>query len=404
MNSRMAAAALSLSPMVAHTLRIGGLAALVAVGCESRGVVGSKVGAGGDAGVADTGGDDDDDDATGGDDDDDDDNSDDDDDDDSATDTGPGVIFDVGNPDGPEVCGAPLAVTCDAQDADPAHAVGLNCIGGFEAEVELGGSNRSFYVHDGALGTQGVFDPREGSKMLVMSSGDASHLPLTPEQLMAKEGCDPIACPSTWHNQEILYVLPPPIDVRRVDDEGESCEDDPSLVGKGDCSNTLQAEFEAGDGAFDYAELRVRATVPPETDAVRYHFAFFSIEYPLFADHGSPYNDMYIAWLQSERWTGNISFDDKGNPITINGVFLDYRDASTASCPGCEAPELEGFAAEGHAGTRWLETVAPVVSGEQIEMVFSIMDISDDVFDSMVILDGFEWTCSDLPPITTPEG
>jgi hypothetical protein len=42
--------------------------------------------------------------------------------------------------------------------------------------------------------------------------------------------------------------------------------------------------------------------------------------------------------------------------------------------------------------------------GEQIELVFAVMDLTDGAFDTAVALDGFEWTCTDLPPITTPAG
>src|SRR5690606_42121782 len=51
-----------------------------------------------------------------------------------------------------------------------------------------------------------------------------------------------------------------------------------------------------------------------------YNLAFFSTEYPGYYQTG--YNDMYVAWLQSEVWTGNISFDEMGNPISLNAGFL----------------------------------------------------------------------------------
>ena len=141
--------------------------------------------------------------------------------------------------------------------------------------------------------------------------------------------------------------------------------------------------------------------MPQAATAFQYSFAFFSSEYPLYSNHDidAQFNDMYVAWLDSEAWTGNISFDAHGSPITVQSVLLDYRTASD-QCPDCTAPELAGFSMERHAGTKWLTTRAPVRPGEEIELVFALFDLSDPNFDSMVILDDFQWTCADGPPVT----
>ena len=392
--------------MVSLSARTCGLVGALCLlgGCEVRGVIGSNTGRdGGNADGADDGG------VTG-------DGggiADDDDDDGGGSQGGGGTttsaddgdtdepVFDVGTPDAPEVCKAPLAVSCDSKDADPWHALGINCGEGFEADVSHDGDPFTMVVHEGALGTSGVYEPREGERFLILSTGDALDMTMTPAELNAVYGCDPELCPSQHLNPAPpMLVLPDPIDYRRVADD-RSCADDPTLIGKGDCSNTLQAEFLAGEGALDYTEIRIKADVPMGADALGYNFAFFTVEYPAFAsrNHDSAWNDMYVAWLQSESWTGNVSFDGAGNPISINSVLLDYRDFPEGS-----APELAGFAAQGHGGTDWLETIAPVTPGESVELVFAIMDLTDGFFDSAVILDGFHWTCTDLPPITDPAG
>jgi hypothetical protein len=324
----------------------------------------------------------------------------------SSSETGD-VKFDVGMPDAPAICAAPMGVACDAESTDPVRALGVNCPGpGPSADGSYRGHPAAMTVHHGTLGTSSAFPPREGERFVILSTGIAANLALSPEELQAADpGCVPIACPSTQHGTEKLATLPEPIDVRKVSEKGRDCTEDPSLVGTGDCSNTLFDQFIAGEGAMDYAELRIDTTVPPEADGFTYDFAFFSVEYPTWIDHGSPFNDMYVAWLESENWTGNISFDEFGNPISVTGVFLDYKDAPSTVCPApCEAPELEGFAAEGHAGTRWLQTSAPVVPGEEISILFAIFDLTDGAYDSMVALDHFEWTCSDAPPLTQPVG
>jgi hypothetical protein len=194
--------------------------------------------------------------------------------------------------------------------------------------------------------------------------------------------------------------------MRRVSDKGANCIDNPQLIGEGDCSNTLWDEWVQGQySARDYAELRMNTNVPPGASGLAYSFAFFSAEYPSWVTHGTGYNDMYIAWLESELWTGNISFDEMGNPVSAKSVFLDYKDGPVdgGACQGtCDAPELANFAMEGHAGTKWLVTNAPVAEGEHITLVFAIFDVVDATYDSAVILDNFEWTCSGEPPFTAP--
>jgi hypothetical protein len=317
-----------------------------------------------------------------------------------------GVRFDVPPPDAPESCDAPYALPCDGASNDPLNALGLNCDGGPTVTGTFRGHETAMTVHEGKLGSSSAYPPREGSKFVILSTGVATDLALSPAELQAADpSCVPLACPSTQHSSEVLALLPEPIDVRQVSKEGVDCVEDKTLVGTGDCSNTLFEQYVAGSGALDYAELRIDTVVPSGVDGLAYDFAFFSVEYPTRMEHESPFNDMYVAWLESENWTGNVSFDEFGHPISATGVFLDYKDSPSAACPEpCNAPELHGFAMEGHAATKWLETTAPVVEGEVISLLFAIFDLTDGSYDSMVALDHFEWTCSDAPPFTRPVG
>jgi hypothetical protein len=326
-------------------------------------------------------------------------------------------------------CRAPDPVSCDALDDGAMHALGINCPGGVLAKGGYSGAPNGMIVVDG-LGTSGVFEPQEGEKFLVLSTGVAEEILLTPEEIADGDkeqpgSCtEPTNCPSTSMPGWDFHELVPPIDVRPVHDpegsllpEGEpqqplDCNDLPGLVGTGDCSNTLWEQWDAAGSpclpdqpscsiAHDYTELRVQAIVPEGATGVSFDFAFGTIEYPNFWH--SAFNDMFVAWLESEEWTGNVSFDETGHPISLNAVFLEYKDAIPPDgCPGldCDAPQLDGFALEGHAATHWLNSTAGVNEGETIELVFAVFDLSDGYWDSYVMLDGFRWTCTDQPPVT----
>jgi hypothetical protein len=304
------------------------------------------------------------------------------------------VKFDLGAvPDGGQIntCGAPSPVVCDGMDDDPWHALGLNCPGGPQVGGTYTGYNEALHVHEGNIGTYNPppFPPREGTKIVIMSSGHASDL-LQAGLFASNEnpGNDP-------------FSLPPPMTDTPVSPT-EDCADNPGLVGTGDCSNTISAQWNQGNGAFDYAELRITAEVPAATFGFSYDLAMFSTEYPVW--YHTAFNDMYIAWLESEQWTGNVSFDEAGNPISLNAGFLDYKDAPNPyDCPApCTAPELQGTAMQGHAGTKWLTTTAGVVPGETMELVMAVFDLSDNVLDTVVLLDNWHWECEGGPPVTIP--
>lgn len=288
-------------------------------------------------------------------------------------------------PDGE--CAPPSPQSCDAASDDPLQVVGLDCIEGIPTSGAVTSHPSAVAVH---VGTLGPYEVREGEKMLVLSTGTAGHVALTPAQL-ASLGCsDPEYCPSTDFGLG-PSELPAPINVEPVDDT-HTCADDPSLVGSGDCSNTLYeqwAECPGGCPVHDYAELRLGLTVPELTFGLAFDFAFMSVEWPWGA--GAGFNDMFVAWLESENWTGNVSFDDAGNPITVNVGFTDYTDM-----------ELDGTAMEGHAGTRWLTTAFGLVPGETIELVLAVFDLGDGDHDSVVLIDGFRWTCTGTTPTTEP--
>ncbi len=296
--------------------------------------------------------------------------------------------FDVAAmPDSPDICIVPEHVPCDDlaggnEEQQAWRALGLGCPGEFPATLDYNGHYLALMVQEGQIGSHvpATYPVLEGDKMVVLSTGIAESV-LTPNSDgdTSLTGNDP-------------GNLPSPMKPQKVSDT-ETCDDNPALIGTGDCSNTIWDQFGGTAGAFDYAEMRFSIEVPIAVSGFAYNVAFLSWEYPDF--YGWAYNDIYIAWLESETWTGNITFDDFGQPISLNAGFLDFKDAPNfIDCPlPCSAPELDGTGLETHAGTKWLTTNVGVETGDQITVIFAIMDIQDNIVDSAVLLDNFRWTC-----------
>jgi len=313
-----------------------------------------------------------------------------------------GAKFDLGVPDGgPDddrgcdtercECTIPDHVPCDAGTNDPFLAIGLNCPGELQVQDSTYGSANGIGVRTG-FGSNATFDPREGSTFAVIGSGRINELDT---QTPAGDfDFSPTYCNDDLGAFDPGGSLPAPLS---ANDVGGDCVANPALVGTGDCSNTIQGQFDQGGAAEDYTELRFELDVPPDVISFSYDFAFFSVEYPFY--YGSAYNDMYVGWLESEAWTGNISFDADGNPISLNAGFLELTDDAA------NLPEFTGTCMRRHAGTKWLTTTSGVTPGEHITVVFAIFDLSDSILDSYAFIDNFQWGCDPTGmPQTEPEG
>ena len=154
----------------------------------------------------------------------------------------------------------------------------------------------------------------------------------------------------------------------------------------------------------DYVELKLNLKVPTNAQSFSFNFNFLSSEYPEWV--GSEFNDKFLAILDSGAFKGNISFDKKKNPITVNVGFFDACDSApicsgmkTNSCTPNKVKELDGSGYElddgtgtrQGGGTGWLTTTAPVVPGENATLRFIIFDEGDHILDSAVIIDNFVW-------------
>jgi hypothetical protein len=167
---------------------------------------------------------------------------------------------------------------------------------------------------------------------------------------------------------------------------------------------------------FDLASVELAIKVPANAKGLHFDFDFYSGEWPEWVC--STYNDGFVAMLSSKaNKTGtweNISFDAKGNAVSVNFAFFDRCTAgakvgcrqstpTTAVCPGGTS-ELagtgfaisddycgDGTESTGGGATGWLTSEAPVVPGETITLKLMIWDTGDFKYDSSVLLDHLSW-------------
>jgi hypothetical protein len=151
----------------------------------------------------------------------------------------------------------------------------------------------------------------------------------------------------------------------------------------------------AGSGANDSINVRLRIRTPTNAQSFSYMFRFFSYEYWTY--QCTQYNDFYLALLTSTAANlpadKNISFDSLNNPVSVNNGFFDV--CAPKGCNTCPSGTAElagtGMGTTG-GGTVWLTTQAPIVPGETITLEFTVFDVSDQILDSLVLLDNFQWS------------
>lgn len=278
-------------------------------------------------------------------------------------------------------CGLPVHQPCD-DDGDAFVALGLNCPGEPQYEMSMRGASGAATVRS-SFGRGGNWSPTEGEQYAVIGTGFVADLGM---EAPDGEGNNPTNCNDDIGGQHDLGMeLPAPLDPAS---SGGDCIANPDFVGTGDCSGSLEAPFMAGATAHDYSELRLAGTAPVGSRTASFDFAFFSTEYPDFV--GSAFNDMFVAWIESENWTGNVALDASGNVITASSSIIDVQDDDG------DDPNFAGTCMRGHGGSNWRRTTAPLADGEEFTLVFAIFDMMDGRLDSYVFIDNVSFGCEAL--------
>jgi hypothetical protein len=158
-------------------------------------------------------------------------------------------------------------------------------------------------------------------------------------------------------------------------------------------------------------ELAIRA--PSNAEGFSFEFNFHTFEWPGFVC--SPFNDFFLAILDpipEGQTDGNISFDEMGNPISVNNALLRVCGCEGNPPNACLVDSLvatlsyecdlgntslfgTGFgfdtAVDDRAATGWLKSTAPVDGGTEFRLRLAVHDSGDGSLDSTTLIDNFQW-------------
>ncbi len=174
------------------------------------------------------------------------------------------------------------------------------------------------------------------------------------------------------------------------------------------------ADCPQNDAVNDMIDVHLVLKAPSDAAGFQFDFDFYTSEWPEFVC--SPFNDAFVAYLTSKGKVDNISFDSKGNPVSVNNGFFDRCTAGVVTgCSGssssdpsvCAAgtSELQGTGYSGIIQTRchppqsatdggatgWLTTHTAVGPGEIFTLDLMIWNAGDTALDSSVLIDNWKW-------------
>ncbi len=152
----------------------------------------------------------------------------------------------------------------------------------------------------------------------------------------------------------------------------------------------------------DDAALAVTIRVPWFASGFSFDYKFYTANFPSYIC--AKYVDWFVAILDpipQGQTDGNIAFDPNGYPIGNNSLLQVCAPNPAADCYLCElgTAELQGTGYENYAGSPWLTATASVEKNTVITLRFAIYDSEDGRYDSIVLIDNFQWSVSLFLPL-----
>lgn len=253
-----------------------------------------------------------------------------------------------------------------------------------------------------------VLTPQRGSRLAVLASGHAAD---------AKDTLPPYA--PFESGKDMKTTSPPPQDWLDANN--------------GKLPNPDGCPAPAVPAANDAVLLTFEIRVPTNAKSFSARMYFFSAEYPEWVC--SQYNDFFVALVDSGAQNPvdkNVAIYDDGMtkwPIGVNlalvadGLFRQC-DNGTIGCAGVKETNYGGCDGTGelagtgfdafddnacdpnqtHAGggTGWLTLRGNVAPGEVMTVRLAVWDSGGHIYDSLVLLDAWEWSLDPAKPGVTP--
>lgn len=135
---------------------------------------------------------------------------------------------------------------------------------------------------------------------------------------------------------------------------------------------------------YDYYRVVLKLKAPKNAKSFSFDFNFFSAEYPNFVKKS--FNDSFYAVLEAKSTndgkTTNISFDSNYSSIEVDNNYFenDFHPI----------PNI-GTGFDQHGSTGWLRTSWPIQGGEEFTLTFSVHDEGDGIYDSLAVIDNFQF-------------
>lgn len=134
----------------------------------------------------------------------------------------------------------------------------------------------------------------------------------------------------------------------------------------------------------DLHQVRLQLRAPANARSFSFDFNFFSAEYPEYVNQS--FNDTFYAIIEAASTNQgrptNICFDANNASIEVDNNYFQN--------PFHPIPNT-GTGFDAHGSTGWLRTSWPIRGGEKFFLTFSIHDEGDGIYDSLALLDNFQW-------------
>jgi len=255
----------------------------------------------------------------------------------------------------------------------------------------------------------GSITPREGERMLVLSTGVARDVTEDGRDAGYTEACDAFDGTFDTAIGEWSGGVSPP--------EGFPY----------DSTECPMQNVSRDELAYDDVGLTLTVRTPANARAIAFDSMFLTSEYPDYVC--TPYNDFFVVLMEDaprEYENDNVLRDGEKNPIGVNSALLGVckedatRPARDIECgregtaplrdTGYDAEEStcatppRGLPDIGGASTGWLKTEVPLEAdkvGKVVTLRFLLWDSGDPLLDSTVLIDNVRFLPDDK--VTPPE-